>query len=299
MQYKPAITSNYASSIGDPEPSLRRIAEAGFRHVMWAHNAWADYLYTKPEVDHVLRCLKRYDLEVVDLHCPTGREQRWGSPVEYQRLAGVELLKNRLDMASRLGCPVVVCHLPMEPAGEAERSRYWDRQRRTMDALQPFAVERGVRIALENTLPGNFDTIEQYLSQYGPDFLGLCYDSGHGAARVDWPGNGLERLEKIAHRTIDFHLHDNDGTDDQHLPLFAGVVDWPRLARVMPVTDYGKAVVPMEVGLKGAGIDTQSLKEQGTHDEAAMARLEADFLRQMFDLGQRFAALVAPGKSHH
>lgn len=275
MKYALGMTSNYAASEGDPEPALRRMAEAGYKYVLWGHHAWSDYIYTAAEVEHAARCLREHGLALADLHCPTGKEQRWGSPVEWQRLAGIELVKNRIAMAARLACGVVVCHVPTEPEGEPERTAYWDRQRRTMDALQPYAVERGVRIALENTLPGNFDTLERFFEMYGPEFLGLCYDSGHGAAKVDWPGNGLERLERVADRMIDLHLHDNDGTGDQHLPPFAGTVDWERLAEIIPTTSYTKPLVPLEVGLKPAGLED-----------------EDEFLRQMAAVGKRFAGMV-------
>ena len=275
MPMQLAITSNYAASTGDPAPCLHRIAEAGFTRVLWAHHAWSDYIYTRPEIDHVQRCLRETGLALNDLHCPTGKDQAWGSPVEHVRLAGIELIMNRIEMAARLACDAIVMHTPMEPEEEADRPAFWDRKKRTMDALTPYASTHGVRLALENTLPGNFDTLEKFFALYGPDLMGLCYDSGHGNARVDWPGNGLDRLERLRDRVVDFHLHDNDGSDDSHMHLFAGTVDWPRLARIMPTTSYRKPVIPIEVGMKPG----EDAGEEG-------------FLRRVAEEGRKFAALV-------
>jgi len=279
MTIEIAITSNYAESTGDPQPHLERIAEAGFSHVLWAHHAWSDYIYTEPEIEHLARCLEATGLALNDLHCPTGKEQKWGSPVEHERLAGIELVKNRIAMAARLGCDVVVCHIPTEPDDPAEQRVFWDRQRRTMDALQPLATELGVRLALENTLPGNFDTLEKFLAMYGPEFLGLCYDSGHGNARVDWPGDGLQRATRIKDRIIDLHLHDNDGTGDHHRMLFSGTVDWAAVAGLIPGSGYTKGVVPIEVGMEQTGFQD-----------------EAEFLRQVYQTGLRFAELMAAAR---
>lgn len=274
MSVELAVTSNYARSDGDPEPYLARIAEAGFTHVLWGHRAWSDFLYTDPEIRHIKGCLKRTGLKMQDLHCPTGKDKAWGSPVEYQRLAGVEMVTNRLEMAARLSCDVVVMHIPTEPDDPAGRSAYWDRQRRTMDALCPAAARCGVRMALENTLPGNFDTLEKFFAMCDPGAMGLCYDAGHGNAKVDWPGNGLERLERIKDRLIDLHLHDNDGTGDLHWLPFAGTVDWQRLAEIIPRTTYRKNVIPIEAGIK---------YEQEN---------QMQFLKRVADCGRRFAAML-------
>jgi sugar phosphate isomerase/epimerase len=275
MSYTLAISSHYADSTVDPRRQLEHIAEAGFTHVLWGHHAWTDYIYTEPEIEHAARCLEETGLRVVDLHCPTGKDQRWGSPVEYQRLAGIEVLKNRLHMARRLACDVIVCHIPGEPDDEAERATYWDRQKRTLDAVRDVALAVGVRVALENTLPGNFDTLERFMALGGPEWLGICYDSGHGNARVDWSGNGLERFARVADRVIDLHLHDNDGTGDHHQLPFTGTTDWQRLSKQIIRSAYGKRIVPLEVGM--AFVETD--------DERA-------FLRQVADTGRRLAAML-------
>jgi len=62
--------------------------------------------------------------------------------------------------------------------GESENSPV----RKSLDEIEPFARERGVRIAIEN---GDFNAIRLLLSEYAADYLGLCYDSGHGKLKKD------------------------------------------------------------------------------------------------------------------
>jgi sugar phosphate isomerase/epimerase len=64
--------------------------------------------------------------------------------------------------------------------------------------------------------------------------VGLCYDSGHGNKGED----GLRHLDRLKHRLIAVHLHDNDGTADQHLIPFTGTVDWERLAQILSCSPY-------------------------------------------------------------
>jgi len=147
-----------------------------------------------------------------------------------------------------------------------------------MDVLCPYGKQHGVRLALENCLPGNFETLEKYFGLYGADVMGMCYDCGHGNARVDWPGNGLDWLQKLRERVVDMHLHDNDRSEDEHRMLFEGAMDWARLARIIPTTSYRKPVVPLEV----------SLDKSGETSEGA----QRAFLRRAAEAGRKFAAMI-------
>jgi sugar phosphate isomerase/epimerase len=265
------MTTDFATDTGCPEPHLRRIADAGFSHVHWCHQWSTDFVYSEPEVHQIAHWLREFGLGVTDVHASSGREKAWGSEREYERLAGVELVKNRIDMAAALGSDVIIMHLPAEPEEAPAREAYWSRMSRSLDALEPHAIVRGVRIALENLSPQrSFDTIQQALSHYGPEYLGLCYDAGHGHLS----GQGPERLERLSDRLISMHLHDNDGSGDQHKLLFSGSVDWAALARIIARSSYGKWI-SMETTLGNTGITD-----------------EADFLRQAFETGTRFAEMV-------
>ena len=233
-----SIATDYAQDTGDPSPYLRRIAEAGFSHVHWCHHWCTDFVYCEPEVDQIQLWLDEYGLQLWDLHGSDGVEKRWASPREYERLAGVELVKNRIEMTARLSGDVVVMHIPSEPGS--------DPVRRSLDEIQPFARAQGVRIAIEN---GNFQAIGQVLAEFGPDYVGLCYDAGHGNLDED----GLGRLEGLKERLIAIHLHDNDGTADQHRLPFTGTIDWPRLAGVLAQSAYERCIT-LEVGMRLSGI---------------------------------------------
>jgi sugar phosphate isomerase/epimerase len=170
-------------------------------------------------------------------------------------------------MAARLGSDVVIMHLPDEPTEKEANAALWAQLRRTFDDLEPFARRHGVRIAPEN---GHFDTIEKALSLYDPGYVGLCYDSGHG----NTDGHGLDHLDKIKDRLVSLHLHDNDGTADQHKLVFSGTVDWPRLARIIAESSYHKWV-SMETTMGNAGIAD-----------------EMEFLAKAFETGTAFSRMV-------
>ena len=244
-----SITTDYATGEGDPSPYLRHIAEAGFTHVHWCHHWHTDFIYTEPELAAIEGWLKEFGLGLLDLHGSSGTEKDWVSPVEYQRLAGVELTKNRIDMAARLGSDVVIMHIRFEPD--------WEPLWRSLDELRPFAMQCGVRIAIEN---GKLPAVSNVLGRYEPEYVGLCYDAGHGnLGYMD-----LDSLDTYKDRLLSIHLHDNDGQADHHRLMFTGTVDWHRLATILAASSYDKCI-SMEV-CRGDGEDEMAFLAQAHAD---------------------------------
>ncbi|MBL7064556.1 MAG: sugar phosphate isomerase/epimerase [Anaerolineae bacterium] len=267
-----SITTDYVKDVGCPEPYLKRIAEAGFSHVHWCHHWRTDFVYSDCEIEQIARWLQDFGLKLNDLHASAGVEKAWVSSLEYERLAGVELVKNRISMTARLSSDVIVMHIPSEPEDAGERNVFWTQVLKSLDAIEPYARDHGVRIAIENLGPDSFKTIERILSQYSPDYIGLCYDSGHGNLGIC--SGGLDQLERLKERLISMHLNDNDGTADQHNPLFSGTVEWARLARIVAESSYAKCI-NMEITIHHSGIE----------DESA-------FLEKAFETGMVFSHMV-------
>jgi len=261
-----SMSTDYAKDKGNPEPYLRLIREAGFTHLHWCHHWCTDFLYSDSEIAQIKRWLDELGLAVTDIHGTAGDEKAWMAIEEYRRLAGVELVENRVRMAAELGSDVVIMHIPA--LGQSAPAGQWDQTRRSLDALEPPARACGVRIAIEN---GNFDDIQRLLAVYPADYLGLCYDCGHG--NVD--KIGLDRLEAgLKDRLISIHLHDNDGTGDQHKLLFTGTVDWPRLARLIARSPY-KKWVNLETLIGNTGITDEKV-----------------FLARAYEGGTKFAQMI-------
>jgi sugar phosphate isomerase/epimerase len=255
-----SINTDFLKSSGDPSPFLERIADAGFSHIHWCHHWNTDFLYVKCEIEQIRMWLKEYGLQLLDLHGSKGIEKDWTSSVEYEREAGVELVKNRIAMTAMLQADVVVMHHP----GDSQV----DSVRKSLGDLMPYAKERGVRIAIEN---GNFQMIKQLLSEFDPEFLGFCYDSGH--ANLD--ANAFSYLDAMKSRLIAIHLNDNDGkTISQHHVPFMGTVDWTRLVSLIGSSSYRKCL-SLELNMNNSGIADETV-----------------FLAQALAAGQKLTLMV-------
>ena len=263
---KLSVTTDYAKDTGDPSVYLRRIAATGFSHVHWCHQWNTDYLYSGSEIEQIKKWLTDYGLQLLDLHGSIGPEKNWVSPQEYQRQAGVELVQNRIEMTAKLGGEVVIMHV-------ADQSKNLPLHK-SLAQLEPIARANGVRFAIENNTD-NFDFIARLLPEYPADYLGLCYDSGHG----NISGTGLEYLELLKDRLISVHLNDNNGCSDQHLPPFSGRVGWRRLANIIAASAYTK---PLSLEI--------SMRYTETKDEKI-------YLQQAFDAGAHLTQMIAEARA--
>ena len=299
-----AFASNFLESTGSPVFQLEKIAEAGFTHVHWCHHWNTDFLYGKYEIEQCRKWLKDIGLILTDIHGSEGKEKSWYSPVEYQRKAGVELVLNRLQMMDALGgSGVVVMHIPWyrtvtTPEQRPPIDACYDAVCRSLDELMPYCEKYNCPIAVENTVCDTFETIAGILSRYPEKLVGLTYDSGHGNGEDRWtydpprPGDGLDQLEKWKHRLKAMHLHDNDGTSDYHRELFAGNIDWQRLAKLIaestyfePGRDGSLRPISLEVLMPNTPFYDKTLKEQ---PEPKVR----EFLSDSFKRGQKFAEMV-------
>jgi sugar phosphate isomerase/epimerase len=176
-------------------------------------------------------------LSLLNLHASRGREKYWLSRGEYRRLAGIELVQNRIQMTARLGGNVMILHIP---STRRHKSRpFWLAQiRKSLDQIESFARSYSVCIALENMAGDDWEMLETLFSEYDPAFIGLCYDSGH----ANLSEHSFEHLNRWKDRLIAIHLHDNDGLTDQHKIPFTGTVDWQGLAQMIASSTYEKCV---------------------------------------------------------
>ena len=152
MQRNLALATDYVISTGSPEPYLKRISDAGFTHILWGHHWNDDFIYSDSEIRQIAQWCKKYGLKTLNIHASSGKEKNWISQKEYERRAGIELVKNRIYMAAQLSCKVIILHLQYEPENKTENKLYWKTVHKTFDELSPFAKKHKVKIGFGTDL---------------------------------------------------------------------------------------------------------------------------------------------------
>ncbi len=130
-------------------------------------------------------------MRLLDLHAGAGREKAWVSYRDYERQAGLELVTNRIEMTAELDSSVIVLHVPKKPDDEGEGD-FVARLFKSLDEIESTARDCSVRIAIENMGHDDFVLIEQIFAHYSPDYVGLCYDSGHGCLESNMHNQAIQ-----------------------------------------------------------------------------------------------------------
>jgi len=220
------------------EERYRLIKRAGFDGVYawWNEEGMDDYL-AQPAM------IRAMGLYIDSIHAETGKSSDFWEDTQ----AGAAMYGYYLELigeCAQCEIPTFVMHVGcgggvLPPISNVSLTRL----RRMID----MAERLGVNIAIENQCaPDKNERAMEVLGMFGSPRLGMCYDSGHGNT-INSNETGKEMLRRFGHRLMALHLHDNDGTGDQHRLPFDGNVDWPALMRQIEALGY-RGPTTLEMG---------------------------------------------------
>jgi sugar phosphate isomerase/epimerase len=278
--------------------TLAHIAGAGFTHVHWCHEWKGGYTYSQPEIRQIKEWFDELGLKAKGVHASSGeihsgyktiqaynteREnlRDYVSENEYNRLAGVELIKNRVDLASALAADEIVLHLPFPGelfASDREfKERYMRQVFKSFDECRGYCLERGIRICVEN-LPDNteerqMEIFDRLFDRYDSGYMGLCFDTGHGNITST---DGFAFAKRYIERLFSVHMHDNHArasdtlqnkpdpalplvSRDKHLIPFEGNIRWEDFISILAKSPYQPPFL-MEIIMRD-GDETEFLKK--------------------------------------
>lgn len=186
---------------------------------------------------------KRYKLEY-SLHAPFA-DINIGSPIKPMLNASMKRLKQSLQNASSMDAKMWVFH-PGQRTGIGQFYPGADFRQtcQSIQELYAIAEKLGVNIALEN-LPAKywflFNTPEEFLKMYREIKLpvGIAMDLGH----ANLEGQIKPFFERLADKIVHIHASDNDGSDDQHLGVGYGKIDYDWFAETLKKNGYDKMVI--------------------------------------------------------
>ncbi len=176
-----------------------------------------------------------YDLRL-QVHAPM-TDVNIGSMYEPMRQAAVEEVSRTIEACGELGISLLTVH-PGFVNGIAflEKSSIGRQTRRSIEELAPFAEDRGVMLALEN-MPRGINAIcttaEELVEMIEGTSAGACFDMGH--ANTAGEVEGMLRHVPLFRNA---HLHNNDGTWDQHEAVDQGTADLDHVVAAMRLGGY-------------------------------------------------------------
>lgn len=180
------------------------------------------------ELQRLVSTLAASGVRVHSIHSPCGRAFDISSPDDQTHERGVDGLIESIELASFLDARIVIAHA--SDTFSDNRSRRFDRARGVLREVAAVASETGIIIALENLTPGYLghtpEELFALLDGIDRNSIAICFDSGH----ANMSGHFEEFAEALLPFAVETHLHDNDGTGDQHRFPGGGSIDWHMFA---------------------------------------------------------------------
>lgn len=230
---------------------------------------------------------QRYGIEILQTHAPFPSTVYGNDELNEKMLT---VIKNSIILTAYLDCRYVVIHPPFIPVAEyADSAQQKAHVIAFYSQLIPLAKELGVVLLLENMFTAHrrkittavcseFEETVKYIDELnelaGQELFGFCYDTGH----VHLLGKDYyHTVKQLGHRIKALHVHDNNGSEDQHIFPFLGVSDWERLIRALK-----------EIGYKGA-FSFETSSTTGAHFPP---ELKADAYNLLGKIGQYFVKKI-------
>ncbi|KAF0144353.1 MAG: AP endonuclease family 2 [Nitrospirae bacterium] len=148
----------------------------------------------------------------------------------------IERFSHALDIANDLKVKAVVFHSGYEKWKYSLKPELWlNASLETWRPLLKRAEDAGVKIAIENIFEDEPANLKLLMQEMSSKSFGICFDTGHlnlfsKVKLEDW-------MEALNPYIIELHLHDNNKTSDQHLPIGEGTFDFDKFFSLLENKD--------------------------------------------------------------
>jgi len=210
-----------------PIETIDAIKKAGFKNVFiqW-YNEEGDY-----SQEEQLGYVRKQGLNIIFAHLGYQNiNDIWEIDNKGDLL--VDRYKNDIKICKQNNISLVIMHL----TSKDKAPMYNEIGLRRIKEIVDYARQLDVNIAFENTKIKGY--LEYIFENIDNDNVGLCYDAGHCHAHF----NDEFNYQIFKNRIFAVHLHDNDGSDDQHLLPLDGTINWEDVVSKLKKCNYGGPV---------------------------------------------------------
>jgi len=139
-----------------------------------------------------------------------------------------ERLKQAFDLIPVFEPLSIVCHTGYQRKRYHEVEKKWlDTALETWAPLVQYLRGTGTTLMIENVYERTPRMLQKLLLGLHSEKVGFCFDAGHMNVFSETSMQGW--LKTLGPFLKELHLHDNDGTSDDHLAIGAGKIDFESL----------------------------------------------------------------------
>jgi sugar phosphate isomerase/epimerase len=142
------------------------------------------------------------------------------------------------ESAASLGAKQITLHTETMSPSIQSRENHVANTIATLKTLNKTAKEHGLDLLVENLDAKSF-SIKEFKALFSEVDMGMTFDIGHANTPR---GEGFDAYWRaFSGRIRHVHMHDNRLKDDDHLPLYAGKIDWDYIIPTLK-SHYDKSI---------------------------------------------------------
>lgn len=252
------FASRVSVSIMPTAEQIRKVSEFGLRHVELGPLEENEPKQTTDALERIASvkdALHSCGITPTSMHAPYRGGCDFGSFDEAARRVAFRHHVRQLGFCAQLGVAYYVVHpggllyakwdeqrkVGIWPHDHEFAEKLWKLNARFLAELADSAEDSGIKVCLENGWfnDPNFMTLQDFLlilREVNRDNVGACIDTGH--ANVGMAVKPSDVIRNVGSMVWTLHLHDNDGTGDQHLPPGKGNIDWRDVIEALREISY-------------------------------------------------------------
>lgn len=223
---------------------LETISNLGFDYLELTMDApQAHYKVIRGMKDGLLQALERLHMRLI-CHLPTFVST--ADLTESLREASLNEVLKSLEVAAELRAMKVVLH-PSPHRGLSvfviDQARQY--ALRSLETIVNKADQVELPLCLENMFPQsnslvNPEDFDEVFERF-PN-LRMTLDTGHAHIESKADSKMLAFIERFPDRIYHVHANDNLGKEDNHLPIGAGTIDFPKIVKALKSIGYDETI---------------------------------------------------------
>lgn len=217
------------------EDALAVAADLGFRVVEVYIQTHGEY--SPPFVAELKRRLDSFGITAHSVHNDVRHFELWSS---YRRRAAESyaLFERLIDLAAEVGAQAITWHGMRDNLDDPAA---FDRFAESARSLGTRAQQAGITLTIENVswcFLRRVEHIQRIRDANLP--LGFTFDPFQAAEAGQHPS---DIIRAMSDRLTTVHLSDFGDGEVRHLPLGAGIIDWPAVFRALADVDYAGPLI--------------------------------------------------------
>ena len=216
------------------EKTISLFSEVGFKRIDFNADVAEFHTdeYNKAYYENIRNYAEEKGIAFTQAHAPFGKMFENNDEC-------VKKIAKAIENVSYLGTEMIVVHPCKHLDYKTEEGKgMFDYNINFYKTIIPYAEQFGVKIAIENVNGTVTETAKGLLQIYealdNPVFT-VCFDAGHGNVIGE---NPAEMIREIGDKIGCTHIHDNNGSADQHTLPFYGTTNWEEVMKAFADVDY-------------------------------------------------------------